>query len=482
MAGVRGVGVAALGVLLLGAGSASAAGSGSDRLWVEAASAQVQRERGALSEVARRAMPAVVSITTQPSAQQAAAGGGEAQQGIGSGFVIHPDGYILTAAHVVEGAAEVRVTLLHPEGYPEEVPARVLGIDGRTDSALLKVRLGRKLPVLPLGSGQDVQVADWVVVIGNPFGLSHTVSVGVVSYQGRTDVTPAGRDGDFDYLQTDASINPGNSGGPVLDLQGNVVAMANAVNVSGQGIGFAIPIDIAKAVVPHLKRYGQVKRGWLGVAVQDLTPALGVSLGIRDTHGVVVSDVTEGSPGARAGLRVGDVVTELDAAPVARAHVLRWRVSTRGAGRTVELAVRRHGRPLKLKVQLEAMEPLEPETITASAPGVGSGAGGSGSGGSGAGGSGAVAGAGRATPLALFGATLQGEEAAGGARVDHVEPGSPFFDAGLLPGDVVQDVDGRAVGGGTALADVLGGAPGGATLHLSVRRGAQLLDLPFRKP
>ncbi|MCI0674003.1 MAG: trypsin-like peptidase domain-containing protein, partial [Myxococcaceae bacterium] len=347
----------ALAVLLLGTGAWAA---GAERLWVEAQNLQVLRERSSLADVARRAMPAVVSITTQPTAAALAQGGTDAQQGIGSGFVIHPDGYILTSAHVVEGAGEVRVTLLHPDGYPEETTARVVGQDTRTDTALLKVTVTRKLPVLTLGSGNDLQLADWVVVIGNPFGLSHSVSVGVVSFQGRTDVTPAGRDGDFDYIQTDASINPGNSGGPVLDLNGNVVAIANAVNVSGQGIGFAIPIDIAKAVVPHLKRYGEVRRGWIGIAVQDLTPSLGASLGIKDERGVVISDVTDGSPGAKAGLRVGDIITEVDTAPIPRAHVLRWRVSTRGAGRTVDLAVRRHGRPLKVKVTLEAMEVPEP--------------------------------------------------------------------------------------------------------------------------
>ncbi len=257
-----------------------------------------------------------------------------------------------------------------PRGYREEFPARLVGQDERTDCALLKIDAGRRLPALKLSSASQVQVADWIVVIGNPFGLEHSVTVGVVSYKGRTDVTPNGREGDYDYLQMDASINPGNSGGPVLDLHGDVVAIANAVNVAGQGIGFAVPIDIAKAVLPHLKAYGHVRRGWMGIDVQDYSPSVAARLGLsHPARGVVVTQVTEDSPGERAGLRTGDVIVSMDAERVVRAHKLRWQVAARGVGHTVVLQVRRGQRPLRMRVRLQQPPPQEPVTPTVAARG-----------------------------------------------------------------------------------------------------------------
>jgi serine protease Do len=319
-------------------------------LWLESQQQAVRRERSTLSRVAQAAMPSVVSITTQqaPTGQDTE----KEAQGIGSGVIIHPDGFILTSAHVIEGAVAIQVTLLSESGEPEEYPAAVVGEDTRTDFALLKVKAPRKLPVLRLSSSSHVDVGDWIVVIGNPFGLAHSVTVGVVSAKGRTDVMPQGRDGDFDYMQMDASINPGNSGGPVINLQGEVVAIANAVNVAGQGIGFAIPIDIAKAVLPHLQKYGHVRRGWMGVSVEDCTPQ---DCGTRHVRGAKVSKVEQGSPASRAGLRVGDIIEGVDAGQVERAHNLRWQVATRGVGQSVMLRVRRGERPMKLRVRLEEL-------------------------------------------------------------------------------------------------------------------------------
>ncbi|MGZ3457209.1 MAG: S1C family serine protease [Archangium sp.] len=347
----RGVALATLGCTL-GTPAWSARHAGRGRLWVEGQQGSVRHERSALGQVARAAMPAVVSITTrQPSTAPGTEG--ETQKGIGSGLIIHPDGYILTSAHVIEGADDITISVLSERGYPEDFAAEVVGEDTRTDFALLKIHAGRKLPVLKLASASRVDVGDWVVVIGNPFGLTHSVTAGVVSAKGRTDVTPNGRDGDFDYMQVDAPINPGNSGGPVLDLHGDVVAVANAVNVAGQGIGFAIPVDIAKAVLPHLRKYGRVRRGWMGVSVQDPTPDIVEAYGLAHPRGVVVSEVAEGGPASRAGLQVGDVIEGLDTARVERAHKLRWQVAARGVGHRVTLLVRRGERPLRMRVRLE---------------------------------------------------------------------------------------------------------------------------------
>ena len=338
----------------------------SQRYWTEATAHKVRAQRSELSEVARRAMPAVASITTtQPSA----GGQSDEQTGLGSGFVIHSSGYILTSAHVIDGAKEIRVNLLTPDGFTDEYEATVVGEDKQTDFALLKIPARRKLPVLSLGKSGDVDIADWVVVIGNPFGLGHSVSVGVVSFKGRTDVTPSGLEGFFDYIQTDAAINPGNSGGPVLDLRGDVVAIANAVNVSGQGIGFAVPIDVAKSVIPHLIREGRVRRGWVGISIQDLTPETAAELRSRSGHGVLVSEVVDKGPGARAGLRVGDVITHVDGVEIHRAHTLRWRVSNKGAGRHVRLKVERNGRPVLISVRLEDQPQVAEAASQDSTPG-----------------------------------------------------------------------------------------------------------------
>lgn len=365
----RGVLLVAVACALMATGSARAASDGAGRVWLEARGREVHQQRSTLSQVARAAMPAVVSITTKQVSTENPA---EAQTGIGSGFIIHPDGYILTSTHVIEGASEVTIKLSSPRGYPEEFPARIVGQDERTDCALLKIEAGHRLPALKLSSASHVEVADWIVVIGNPFGLEHSVTVGVVSYKGRTDVTPNGREGDYDYVQMDASINPGNSGGPVLDLQGDVVAIANAVNVAGQGIGFAVPIDIAKAVLPHLQAYGHVRRGWMGIDVKDYSPEVAEEYGLAPSaRGIVVSEVRQDSPGARAGLRKGDVIVGMGTRRVDRAHSLRWQVAVRGVGKTVVLQVRRGQQPLKLRVKLEeppAQDPVEPAVAAVGSP------------------------------------------------------------------------------------------------------------------
>ena len=312
----------------------------------EAKQRRVTSERSALVQVARAAIPAVVSITTQERPDPA----GEPQKGIGSGFLISSDGYVLTAAHVVDDAQSFTVTLLDPRGWPEEVPARLVGSDPMTDCALLKLKTDRRLPFLVLGSAQDVEVADWVVVIGSPYGLERSVSVGVVSAKGRTDIIPGARTSFVDFIQTDAAINPGNSGGPMLGLDGKVVGIANAVNTTGQGIGFAIPVDVARSVLDELKLHGRVKRGWLGVSVVDLTPDVARNFGRPSYSGVVVSEVVSGSPAQRAGLRAGDIILEVDRTPVQRAQALRWKVAQAGLGSTLRLRITRAGHSAMLAV------------------------------------------------------------------------------------------------------------------------------------
>jgi serine protease Do len=308
-----------------------------------------------LSGLAATALPAVVGVVTT---QQPPDGVSDAQlkdlferlndgprKGIGSGFVIHRDGWVVTNAHVVEGAQVVEVDFGADE---PPLRARVIGADAESDVALLKVEAAHALPVVPLGDSDKVTVAEWVLVIGSPFGLDHSVTLGIVSHTGRTDISPVGRPGTYDFIQTDASINPGNSGGPVLNLRGEVIAIATAVNATGQGIGFAVPINMAKEILGQLRDKGRVDRSWLGIAVRS--PEAGERGG-----GVIVTEVAAGGPAAGAGLAPGDVITGFGGREVRSPARLRWYASTAGVGRAVEVKVRRGDGPERaIRVSLAA--------------------------------------------------------------------------------------------------------------------------------
>ncbi|MBI3785855.1 MAG: Do family serine endopeptidase [Deltaproteobacteria bacterium] len=241
---------------------------------------------------------------------------GGRQRGQGSGFIIRKDGIILTNNHVVDNAKEITVTLSDSREYS----AHLVGRDPKTDLAVLKIDGKGDLPVVPLGNSEALHVGDWVVAIGNPFGLSNTVTAGIVSAKGRAIGGPYDN-----FIQTDASINPGNSGGPLFDEQGNVVGINSAIySQSGGniGIGFAIPINMAKELVPQLEATGHITRGWLGVAIQKVTPDLADSLGVDAGHGALVAQVNSGGPAEKAGLKAGDVITKWDGKSVDSQHDL----------------------------------------------------------------------------------------------------------------------------------------------------------------
>ncbi len=315
-----------------------------------------------LTHLAQAAVPGVVGVVTLQGAPAAKDDAlkelldklhDSPRKGIGSGFVIHRDGWILTNAHVIEGAERVEVDL--DEGRPR-VPAKVMGSDSESDIALVKIEPPHPLTVLPLGDSDRLSLAEWVMVIGSPFGLDHTVTVGIVSHTGRSDISPVGRPGFYDFIQTDASINPGNSGGPMLNLKGEVVAIATAVNATGQGIGFAIPINMAKEIVGQLRARGRVVRSWLGVSVREApAPAPAVA----DPNGVLVTDVTAGGPAAAAGVKPGDVITAFEGRAVKNPGRLRWYVSTAGVGREVEVKVKRGASERLVKVELAAVPAQE---------------------------------------------------------------------------------------------------------------------------
>jgi len=272
--------------------------------------------------------------------------------GQGSGFIISADGYIMTNNHVVGDADKVTVQLLDGREYD----AKIIGTDPPTDVALIKIEADEKLPALKLGDSDKLEVGDWVLAFGNPFGLSHTLTAGIVSAKGRSGI---GLNDFENFIQTDAAINPGNSGGPLVNLDGEVVGMNSAIfSRSGgyMGIGFAIPINMAKNIHQQLVKHGGVTRGRLGVYIQDLTKELAESFSIDQREGILVAQVMEDSPAERAGLRQGDVILKLDGKTVAKVADFRNKVAMTRPGETVELLVLRDSKKKTVKAIIGAME------------------------------------------------------------------------------------------------------------------------------
>jgi len=233
-------------------------------------------------------------------------------QGAGSGVIISKDGYVLSNNHVVEGAKQVTVTLADQKEYP----ATVIGTDPKTDLAILKIDIDKELPAAVLGDSELLKVGDWVVAIGNPFGLNHTVTSGIVSAKGR--VIGAGPYDDF--IQTDASINPGNSGGPLFNMNGEVVGINTAIIPQGQGIGFAIPIHTAKPLIPQLVENGEITRGYLGVNIQNITPELAKALDVEEAQGALVADVVSSGPAEKSGIERGDIIIDFNGKTIKNSH------------------------------------------------------------------------------------------------------------------------------------------------------------------
>jgi serine protease Do len=276
---------------------------------------------------------------------------------LGSGFIISSDGFILTNNHVVEKATDIRIKLLDGKEYTAEV----VGRDPKTDLALIKVEPEAGFPKpASLGDSDAVAVGDWVMALGNPFGLSHSVTAGIISAKGR--VIGAGPYDDF--LQTDAAINPGNSGGPLFNMNGEVVGINTAMVASGQSIGFATPINTARTLLPQLKA-GKITRGWLGVRIQDLTPALAESFGLKDTRGALIADVEAGSPAAGAGLQRGDILLSFDGRAVAGAQDLVRQVAAIPPGSQVTVDLLRSGQKKTLRITVGTLSEEEPTVGTA---------------------------------------------------------------------------------------------------------------------
>jgi len=340
------------------------------------------------------------------------------RRSLGSGFIIDKEGYIITNNHVIEKADEITVKLANERSYD----AKVVGRDPKTDLALIKIEADNDLPVAHLGDSDKLKVGEWVVAIGNPFGLEQTVTAGIISAKGR--VIGAGPYDDF--LQTDASINPGNSGGPLFSLKGEVVGINTAIVAGGTGIGFAIPVNMAKRLLPQLKQ-GRVQYGYLGVYIQDVTPELAQSFGLKEAEeGVLISEVLPDTAAEKGGLKKGDIVLTYEGKELKNSYQFRKMVGSTPVGKTVELVVLRDG---KRKTVSVTVGELREEVVAAAEPG--------------------EEGAGWGLKVQDIAPDLAkrlgipGEEP--GVLITEVEPGSPAQQGGLQQGDVIVEVERQEV-------------------------------------
>ena len=392
---------------------------------------------GSFSQLAKNASPSVVNISTVKVVK----GGGQVpspfgpddpfrefferffgdraprdfkQRSLGTGFIIDKQGFILTNNHVVEGTDEITVTLADKR----EFVAKIIGRDPKTDLALIRIESDQVLPALPLGDSDKLEVGDWVMAIGNPYGLGHTVTAGIVSAKYRQIGA-----GTYDnFIQTDASINPGNSGGPLLDTTGKVIGVNTAIlSQSGGsiGIGFAIPINMAKDLLPQLKE-GKVVRGWLGVVIQPITAELKDKLKLSTEKGALVADVVEGGPAEKAGIGRGDVIVTFDGKEISESDDLPYIVASTPVGKTVTVEVIRKGESKSVQVEIgELAEEEKPQVASEARPNLG---------------------------LTVREITPElarnfGLSETSGVVIVQVQANSPAQEAGLAPGDLILEID-----------------------------------------
>ena len=360
---------------------------------------------------------------------------------LGSGVVIDKNGLIFTNNHVVEKATEIKIKLDNGREYD----AKVVGKDPKTDLALIQVKPDDAFPAaVRLGDSDAIRVGDWVIAVGNPFGLEHTVTEGIISATGR--VIGAGPYDDF--LQTDAAINPGNSGGPLFNMKGEVIGINTAIIPQGQGIGFAIPINIAKELLPQLKT-GKIVRGWLGVVIQDVTPALAKSFGLEKPEGILISEVVKDSPAEKAGLKSGDVLLRFDGKKIENAHVLSRIVANTPPDTQVVLDIMRDGKEQKVHLTIGTMQGNEEAQVPEENSSLG---------------------------LSVQDLTPELAERLGlnpteqGVVVSQVTPGSSADDAGIQPGDVIKQVNRINIRNVNEYNKAVAAAGKGENLLLLVRR------------
>jgi serine protease Do len=464
-----------------GAGESSASGDAGGQFWVEPDDLLAgERSHSRFALLAREAGPGVVNVKTSKTVAHAPFGGpgfpfpdlfrdffgvpggpggptdppgsGSGSReftvpSLGTGFVLSSDGYILTNNHVVEDVDTISVVF--SDGG--EFDAEIVGRDPKTDIALIRVTGREDLHALTLGDSDEVLPGDWAIAIGNPFGLEHTVTAGIVSAKGR-DIGQGPYD---DFIQTDAAINPGNSGGPLLNLAGEVIGINTAINPRDNTVGCAVPINMAKEILPELRSQGHVTRGWLGVAVQPITPELEEAFGLQSSEGAIVAEVKEGSPADEAGVQRGDVIVGLNGEAIRELRELPRAVSKLPVGERVEIEVVRGGEREKLSATIGVLD--EDRDLANLGPGSG----------------GASDFGLRASDLSPQLASRLGLEEVSGVVVSAVTPDGPAADAGLRVGDILLEVDRERVADASDLERRLDEA--GSRALLLVRRGGATL-------
>ena len=374
-----------------------------------------------------------------PNAQQLLQQQARPTHALGSGFLVDSAGYIVTNNHVIDDATEIQITLADGSMYP----ARVIGRDTKTDIALLKINATKQLPYVAFGDSDKERIGDWVIAVGNPYGLGGSVSAGIVSGSKR-DINAGPYD---DFLQVDAPINPGNSGGPLFDQSGQVIGIDTAIySPSGGsvGIGFAIPSDVARRVVEQLREHGHVARGWLGVQMQVVTPALAKATGLDKREGVLVDLAMKDSPAARAGIVQGDVITSFNEIHIKNPQDLAFAVADTSAGQTVPITVWRNAHDITLKVTIGTER--QPDAMADNDPGTAQGR--------------------LGLELAPLDSNQRQQLGLTGAVVQNVAPGSPADNSGIEPGDVIVGIGSHKVT-----------SPGDAAAQIQAAENARQGDL-----
>jgi Do/DeqQ family serine protease len=406
----------------------------------------------AFSEVAKKVTPCVVNISTiskkkniQPFFEMNpffedffGAPQTRRDKSLGSGFIISKDGYIVTNDHVVRDAESVQVKLSNDKVYD----AKVVGGDQKTDIAVIKIHV-TDLPVAVLGDSDKLEVGQWAIAIGNPFGLERSMTVGVVSATGRSNV---GIETYENFIQTDASINPGNSGGPLLNIHGEVIGINTAIVAAGQGIGFAIPIAMAKPVFTQILQKGTVSRGYMGVTIQPVTEELARSFGLKQARGALINDVLKGGPAEKAGIRQGDVIVAFNGTEIKDPSHLQRLVAEHGVGKSAKVTVFRDGKTIELGMTLSSADAAPKQQRE-------SGGGGE-----------------QPGQTDLLGLVVDDAEQ-GGVVVVEVRRGSAAADAGIRRGDVIVSVNRKKVLNSGEYKRIIQQAGRGGSLTILVRRG-----------
>jgi len=429
--------------------------------------ADIDKARGSFVALAKAAKPAVVNISVTKNMQ-----GGQGpfgldsndpyneffkhffgpgvpkhdfkQKGLGSGFVLDPDGTIVTNNHVVDGAD--KITVKFSDGT--ELEATIKGSDPKTDVAVIQAKTDHKLAYLSFGDSDKLEVGEWVIAIGNPFGLEHTVTAGIVSAKGR--VIGAGPYDDF--IQTDASINPGNSGGPLIDMKGEVVGINTLITASGQGIGFAIPSNQAKQIIAQLKTSGVVTRGWLGVLIQPIDKNLAKQFGLDKPKGALVSEVVEGGPAEKAGVKTGDIIMKFKDLEIDESNELPRMVAGTPIGTKSKLTIFRDGKTIEMQVTVGKL-PEDRQSISKSTGSEGE------------------------QDLGLTISDLRPDQAKSkglksgqGVIISNVIPGSKAMEAGLRPGDIITEVNRKTAKDVVTVKNIVSDIPKGSNILLLIKR------------